>query len=88
MLGTLQEIFDLLSTFKRHLESVNPRVDLLEPFKHDLDEPDGIKQAEEERADPKIEEIEQDIVTFIKSISDITIEIRTFCEKSSKPKSS
>lgn len=58
-------------TFKLHLENVNPRNDLLEPFKYDLTESDGIKQAEEAKTNPNMEEIEQDIAKFIKSIHDI-----------------
>lgn len=81
----LQEIFELLKTFKLHLEHVNPRLDPLEAYKNDSSRV-GRQQAEEvEKAKEyaNIVGIEHSVDEFRKSIDDIIVELKAHCAKSS-----
>lgn len=75
----LQEIFELLKTFKLHLEHVNPRLDPLEAYKYDLSTADGRKQAEDVKTHANLNEIEQNVIEFRKSIDDIVAELKSYC---------
>lgn len=79
-----QEIFELLKTFKLHLEHVNPRLDPLEAYKYDLSCADGRKQADEAvKMSANIIEIEQSVIEFRKSIDDIIDELTSLRAKTS-----
>lgn len=80
-MSQFQEIFELLKTFKLHLEHMNPRFDPLEASKYDLDSADGQKKAEEAKSHTNIIEIEQNVLEFRKSIDEITCKLKSYCGK-------
>lgn len=60
------------------MENAEPRLDLLAPLKYDMNSEDGRKAAEEAKNDPKVAENEENIANILKSIHDLTIELRSY----------
>lgn len=68
----------MLTTFKLHIENANPRIDLLEPFKQDLEDSESMTNPEKGKLELKIDKLEKDIEAFIESIDDIITELKSY----------
>lgn len=70
-------------TFKLHLENANPRAGLIDRSQDGLGVPQSVTQPDEVKANSEIDESEENIKSFIKSINDVIAELKIYHENKS-----